>query len=234
GNMTLKIDHSRVNAAISKAELTTSGEITCVIKASPLDNPETPLAWGFGVALVTPFVLALLGISIEHEVSARLPDFLAGWEASHGGLADYNHLQELAIYSLIQVLIFLGVYGVIRNTPLQLMLTPKATRHKRLHEKAREQFYARGLHLTQNQTGVMIFCALEDHFVEVIADTGIYEKVDPSTWSDTISILLRHIKSDDLTGGFEAAVAKCGEVLTLHFPAGGENPNELPDVLIEI
>ena len=33
---------------------------------------------------------------------------------------------------------------------------------------------------------------------------------------------------------FVAAVAACGALLAEHLPATGENPNRLPDVLIEI
>ena len=58
----LDIDHARVNAAISRAEEGTSGEITCVIKARAMDYPETPLAWGFGAALVLPLVASLFGV----------------------------------------------------------------------------------------------------------------------------------------------------------------------------
>ena len=80
----------------------------------------------------------------------------------------------------------------------------------------------------------MIFCALEEHFVDVIADEGIYSKVDHKVWDETVAALIHHIKRDDLTGGFEAAVIKSGEVLSAHFPPDAVNLNELPDVLIEI
>ncbi len=230
----LNIDHSRINAAISKAEETTSGEITCVIKGKALDYAETPLAWGFGLALLTPFVLALFGVSLQDSVASHLPPALAGWEAAHANAATINRIQEMALTGLMQLAIFVVVWLVVRYTPLKLWLTPKRTKVRRAHEKAAEQFYARGLHLTQGHTGVMIFCALEEHFVEVIADAGIYTKVDKAVWNETIAVLLKHIKSGDLTGGFEAAVAKCGEALSDHFPPGSSNPNELPDVLIEI
>ena len=115
-----------------------------------------------------------------------------------------------------------------------IWLTPKATRLKKAHEKAMEQFYSRGLHLTAGRTGVMIFCALEEHFVEVIADEGIYSKVDKALWNDTVAVLLKHIKAGDLTTGFVEAVAACGVALAGHFPPDPNNPNERPDVLIEI
>jgi putative membrane protein len=49
-----------------------------------------------------------------------------------------------------------------------------------------EQFMSHGLHLTRNRTGVLIFAALAEHRVEVIADEGIYKPPRP-TRSGTMS-----------------------------------------------
>jgi len=230
----LNIDHSRINAAIAHAELTTSGEITCVIKAKAMDYPETPLAWGFGAALLLPLILALFGISLGDLVSTHLPSAVAGWEAAHVTQHAYNRVQDLALYGLSQLIVFILVYLLVRFTRLKLWLTPKAIKHRRARQKATEQFYARGLHLTAHNTGVMIFCALEEHFAAVIADSGIHDRVEQGLWDDTLAALLSHIRKGDLTGGFEAAVGKCGAALSTHFPPDADNPNELPDVLIEI
>ena len=230
----LDIDHARVNAAISRAEEGTSGEITCVIKARAMDYPETPLAWGFGAALVLPLVASLFGVSLSDLVSAHLPAPVAGWEAAHVTQHAYNRVQDIALYGLSQILVFLIVYLLVRFTALKIWLTPRAIKHRRAHEKATEQFYARGLHLTAHNTGVMIFCALQEHYAAVIADSGIHARVDPALWNATLNVLLSHIRKGDLTGGFEAAIATCGEALAQHFPPGDDNPNELPDVLIEI
>ena len=230
--MTLKIDHSRVNAAIAKAELSTSGEITCVIKSKALDYGETPLGWAAVAAFVTPMLISTFG-AMPHEWLAPLLTQIFGWNGI-GVSGDFATWEVLIGYGFLQVIVFAITYAVIRFTGLKLWLTPKATRNRKAHQKAMEQFYARGLHLTQGQTGVMIFCALEEHFVDVIADAGIYAKVDKTLWNDTVAALLGHVKNGDLTSGFEAAVEKCGEALAAHFPPGEDNPNELPDVLIEI
>jgi putative membrane protein len=137
-------------------------------------------------------------------------------------------------YSAFQIALFAAVYAAIRFTPLELWLTPVATRHKKAHDKALEQFYAQGLHKTQDRTGVLIFAALEEHHVEIIADEGIYSRVDKAVWSDAIAVLVDNIKHGDLTHGYEEAIAQCGKVLAEHFPPGAVNPNESPDVLIEI
>ncbi len=230
--MALNIDHGRINAAIARAEETTSGEITCVIKAKALDYGETPLGWAAASALILPLLLTGMNM-LPHEWLAPVVDKVLGWYAldADGHFA----MWEIGLsYAFLQLIVFAAVYTLINYTGLKLTLTPKRTRARKVHEKAMEQFYARGLHLTKGRTGVMIFCALEEHFVEVIADEGIYTRTDKSLWNETVATLLTHIKGGDLTGGFEAAVAACGAALSQHYPPDAENPNELPDVLIEI
>jgi putative membrane protein len=230
--MAHKIDHARINAAIAKAEETTSGEITCMVKSRALDYPETPMMWAIGVALIVPLALMAFGIW-PHDWLEPLIIKIAGWNTpgAAGGLLVY---EAILFYALTQIILFVATYFLVAIKPVSVALTPGWIKRKRAHQKAMEQFLARGLHLTAGRTGVMIFCAIEEHFVEVIADEGIYKKVDKSHWNDTVAALVKHIKSGDMTTGFEAAIAASSTVLSAHFPPGGENPNELPDVLIEI
>ncbi|ESQ75621.1 hypothetical protein ABAC402_08840 [Asticcacaulis sp. AC402] len=228
----MTIDHSRINAAIAKAESTTSGEITCIVKVKALDYGETPLGWAAALAMILPLIMAGTGM-LPHDWLAGVLTSVLGWNsiAVDGTLAMW---EVIFTYACMQLAVFVAAYALIRFTGLKLALTPLATRRAKVHQKALEQFYARGLHLTAARTGVMIFLAVEEHVVEVIADSGIYAKVDKTFWNDTVTILLKHIKAGDTTGGFEEAIAVCGAALSQHFPPTGDNPNELPDVLIEI
>jgi putative membrane protein len=230
--MAHKIDHARINAAIARAEALTSGEITCMIKSKALDYPETPLMWGIGVSLIIPFGLMALGIW-PHDWLAPLLANLAGWNAP-GVTGEMMVYEAILFYALTQITLFIITYLIVSLPSLRVALTPKSIKIKRAHQKALEQFKARGLHLTADRTGVMIFCAVEEHFVEVIADEGIYTKVDKTVWRECVAVLLKHIKSGDMTTGFEAAIDASAKVLAQHFPPGSQNPNELPDVLIEI
>ncbi|EGF93441.1 hypothetical protein ABI_18810 [Asticcacaulis biprosthecium C19] len=229
---TLKIDHSRINAAIARAEAGTSGEITCVVKAKALDYGETPLGWAAAAAMILPLVLAVMGL-LPHDWLEGILSSLLGWR-SIGVDGNLLTWEAILTYAFFQLAVFAIAYVVIRFTGLKLWLTPLATRRAKVHQKALEQFYARGMHLTAARTGVLIFLAVEEHVVEVIADGGIYDKVDKSFWNDTVAILLKHIKAGDATGGFEEAITVCGAALAQHFPPTDDNPNELPDVLIEI
>ena len=228
----LHIDHARINAAIGRAEESTSGEIVCVIKAKAMDYAETSLGWAIGVAMILPLILFTVGV-MPHQWLALVLTRTEGWTAT--GVDGTFHIWEAIVaYALLQLILFVIVYALVAATPLKVWLTPRAIKHRKAHEKALEQFYGRGLHLTREHTGVMIFCALEERFVEVVADEGIYAKADKALWNNTVQVLLKHIKTGDLTTGFEQAVDACGSALSFHFPPGEDNPNELPDVLIEI
>ena len=96
------------------------------------------------------------------------------------------------------------------------------------------QFLAHGLHVTRERTGVLIFAALADHQVEVVADEGIHSKVDQAIWADAVEALARGMKNDDPAAGFEAAIGLCGAVLAEHFSPRTENPNEIEDRLVLI
>ncbi|MDC7682470.1 hypothetical protein PQU92_04235 [Asticcacaulis sp. BYS171W] len=230
--MALNIDHARINAAIARAETHTSGEITCVIKKRALDYPETPLMWAAAVAFILPLVLLGLGVW-PHDWLGPALSAVAGWNAPNV-TGELMAAEAIIFYALMQLILFAAVYLLVSLPKVKLWLTPRFITRRRAHKKAMEQFLARGLHLTAGRTGVMIFCALEEHFVDVIADEGIYSRVDKSVWNETVTTLIAHIKKDDLTTGFEEAVAKCGAALSAHFPPDAINLNELPDVLIEI
>ena len=51
---------------------------------------------------------------------------------------------------------------------------------RRASRLAREQFFEPGLHLTRARTGVLIFVAVAEHYVEIIADEGINALVAPA------------------------------------------------------
>ena len=49
---------------------------------------------------------------------------------------------------------------------------------------AQALFMTHGLHLTEKRTGVLIYVALADRRVEIVADAGINSKVEQSAWDE--------------------------------------------------
>lgn len=221
--------HDRIAAAIAAAETRTSGEIFCVLARRVSSYRDVSLGWAAAAALILPLGLVPLGFE-----AAWIPGFADSWEAAHLAAREVSTGQALGAYAVTQAVVFLTVYLITRIPVVTRWITPRAMRRARTRNAALQQFLAHGLHVTEGRTGVLIFAALADHQVEIVADEGIYDKVDHSVWGDAAEALARGLKRDDAAAGFEAAVSLCGEVLAGHFPPRPANPNEVADRLVVI
>lgn len=222
-------DHARVDAAIAEAESKTSGEIICVIAREVSDYREVPLAWAAIAALLLPLALVPFGFEL-----GWLRAIDGGWTAAHLSATDAAVGAALTAYVLLQAAVFALVLLLASVPAVRRVLTPRALKRQRVHKAALEQFLAKGMHLTEGRTGVLIFASLADHHVEIVADEAIHAKVGADHWGDTVAALVRHMKAGRPADGFVEAIGLCGAVLAQHFPPGPQNPNELPDRLVEI
>ena len=221
--------YTRISTAIAAAETRTSGEIFCVLARRVSSYRDVSLAWAAAAALILPLGLIPLGFE-----PAWIPGVADGWQAAHLAATDAMVGHALAAYAVIQAVIFLVVYLLARLPGVLHLITPRSVRRARVRKAALQQFLAHGLHVTQERTGVLIFAALADHQVEVIADEGIHAKVDQSTWADVVDAMTQHLKQGDPSGGFEAAVELCATVLAAHFPPKAANPDEVENKLVVI
>ncbi len=197
-------DRARIATAIAAAESRTSGEIFCVIARSSGDDRLLPLLWAGLAALLVPLPAILL----------------AGWPAPRVYLA--------------QLLAFLLVALPLSLPALRIRLVPRRVQAARAHEAALQQFLAQGLHRTGQRTGVLIFASAAEHHAEIVADAGIHARVDQSVWDEAVAALIAGIRAGRPGDGFTAAIAACGTVLAEHFPPTPDNPDELPNRLLEL
>lgn len=221
--------HDRVAEAIRTAETRTSGEIFCVMARRVSSYRDISLGWAAAAALILP--LGLIPFGFE---PAWVPGLGSSWEAAHLAARDVTVGQALGAYALIQATVFLIVFLLTSIPAVARAVTPRGIRQARVRKAAMQQFLAHGLHVTEARTGVLIFAALGDHQVEVIADEGIHSKVDPAVWADAVEVLGKGLRRSDPAGGFVDAVALCGAVLAEHFPPAPRNRNEVEDKLVVI
>lgn len=220
-------DHERIAAAIAAAEEKTSGEVFCVIAGRVSAYRDIRMGWAALAALLSPMALIPLGFD-----PAWFPGVADSWEAAHLAARDVTIGKALTAYAVLQAAIFVAVFLIVSLPGLRRWATPLAVRRARVRQAAMKQFLAHGLHQTEDRTGVLIFACMADHQVEVVADKGIHQKVEPAVWGETVAALTRELRAGRPAEGFEAAVARCGEVLAEHFPPRPVNENELPDRLI--
>lgn len=222
-------DHARISAAIKAAEATTSGEIFCVLARRVSSYRDVGLAWAAAAALILPLALVPLGFD-----AAWFPGIADGWEAAHMASRDVTIGRALGAYAVVQAAVFITVFLVTRISPIRRWVTPRSVRRARVRRAALNQFLAHGLHKTEARTGVLIFAALSDHQVEVVADQGIHAIVDRDVWAQAVDALTIALREGRPAEGFEDAIALTGGVLAEHFPPRRRDPNEVPDRLVEI
>ncbi|WIY70609.1 TPM domain-containing protein [Aquidulcibacter paucihalophilus] len=220
---------SRIGDAIAAAEAKTSGEIFCVLARRVSSYRDISLGWAAAAALLLPLGLIPFGFD-----PAWIPGMGDGWQAAHLSSTDVVVGQSLAAYALIQSAVFVTAFLLTSIPGVRRFVTPRSVRRARVRRAAMEQFLAHGLHITRERTGVLIFAALADHQVEVVADEGIHSKVDQAIWADAVEALAKGMKNNDPAAGFEVSIGLCGDVLAEHFPPRTENPNEIEDRLVLI
>ena len=76
----------------------------------------------------------------------------------------------------------------------------------------------------------MLFVSLAEHYVRIVADEAIAEKVHSSEWQGAVDAFTVHMRSGQTAAGLIAAIERCGAVLAKHAPPNGSG-NELPDRL---
>jgi putative membrane protein len=158
----------------------------------------------------------------------RLLALFVGWNA-----APTRGMLMLLLFALLAA-VFLIVRFALAYMPLRMALTPARTKTRRARRRAIELFRVGAERRTAGRTGILLYLSLAEHRAEIVADEAIHSKVEPEVWGDAMAVLVEHVKADRPGEGMAQAVQKIGEVLAGCLPARHENPNELPDRLIEL
>jgi putative membrane protein len=201
-------ERSKVTLAIKKAELQTSGEIVVVAARASDDYIHVPIHIAAVCALAVPFVMPLLARFFPWSSVSLAWVFAA----------------QLIVFIIVALLLSLPLF--------RFYITPNRLMRKYAHRNAATQFLAINTHGTGGRTGVLIFVSLLERYVEVIGDTAIAQKVTQADWQKIVEEMLPLLRNHQTTDALVLGVERCGAILAKNFPAGSDNPNELPDHFI--
>lgn len=217
-------DHDLVTAAVAAAEDQTSGEIVTVIAAQSNDYDDVALVWASVIAFLAMSVIALF------------PEFYRGlYDRLTGGWGhELTANQWLGTVIAVGVLKWIGMWLILLWRPLRIWLTPRAILAARVRARAIDLFKVGTEAKTLGRTGVLLYVSLREHRADIVADEAIAAKVSPEVWGDAMVALIDRVRAGKPGEGLAEAVRQMGVVLAAHFPRGSENPNELPDRLIEL
>lgn len=200
-----KHDRERIRAAVEAAEKRTSGEFVTVLARRSDDYYYIPMLWSALAALIIPGLIHWLG-----------------W------------LTETADFYLFQLALFVVLAAVFLAPGVRIRLVPRRLRAARAARMAYQQFVERGVHATRDHSGVLLFVSRAEHYVEILADAGIHQKVGEKRWEAIVADFVSEVRAGRTADGFVTAIEAIGEAMAEHYPRGVTDSNELPDGLVEI
>jgi len=197
-------EQKKIERAVAAAEERTSGEIVPMIVTASSRYAETDLTCLIAGLLLGTVVAFIWGDpwGVTH---AEL-----GWPV--GGAA-------------------LGLL-LCQFPAIKRRLIPHTRMEEAVDLRSLAAFTAHGLHHTKGETGILILASLFEHRVEVLADRGINEKVQPGTWEKIVATITTGLKSNDGCAAFCAAIDECGKILARHFPRSPDDRDELKNKLV--
>ena len=82
---------------------------------------------------------------------------------------------------------------------------------------------------TEENSGVLVYVQLLDRRIEIVADRGIAARVPQAEWDEICRGMESAFRSGRYEEGAVEGIQAITRLLLTHFPARGQNPNELPD-----
>lgn len=196
-------DKALIKKAIVSAETKTSGEIVPVI----LSKSDFYPAAHFRLALIMGILFSFI---CYYTVDFEDPIMLL-WIQIPGMITGYL-LAHIAF--------------------VKRLFTTKSEMNEEVYQRALEIFHNHSVSMTKDRTGIMIYISLLERKVEVLADSGISQKVDKDYWDKLVATLLIQIAEKKLVKGLASAISECGKSLEESFPIQSDDTNEISDDLI--
>ncbi|HEV2078356.1 MAG TPA: hypothetical protein VGR19_00445 [Allosphingosinicella sp.] len=217
-------DHALVTAAVTQAERSSDGEIVTIVADKSDSYHDVGLHYAVLAMLLVPALLAVLPQSFIDWITG----VSLGWNATIGRGA------LMAFLTAMLAIVFLVVRFALAYMPLRMALTPASTKSRRVQRRALNLFKVGAERRTVGRTGVLLYLSLLEHRAEIVADEAIHSKVEPEVWGDAMAVLIENVKAGRPGEGMAKAVEQIGLVLAKCLPKTIDNPNEVPDRLIEL
>ena len=199
-------DREAIRVATTTAERETAGEL--VVYVTERCDPHSEVVWKS----------ALIGGALGALCAA-----VAVWRFGGWGAPDY-------LWMLVGLQLGLvGGWLTSRFDGAARRLIDSDALDSRVEGRAAKAFLEEQVFATRNRTGIMIFLALFEHRVLVLADEGIDARVDTAAWEDISEELALGMRRGAPAPALIHAVGRCAGLLREHGVTAPDPANELSD-----
>jgi putative membrane protein len=197
-------ERKRIRQTTADVESKTSGEIVLAVIDQSSRYPEAE---------------ALGGVILGSIISLILAEI-------------FFHASLWSFIPLAFLFYFPSLFLIRKAPALKIRFAGKRRKNVAVRDRAVRTFYEKGLYRTKDGTGVLFFLSLLERKVWVLADRGIHGKIHQATLNKFASMVSKGIKEERACDALCEAIEGVGHLLAIHYPAGLENADELPDEVI--
>ena len=196
---------SETRKAVADIEAQTSAEIVVALRRTAGSYRAADYLVGFVLAVVALLVM----LFTEHEF--RLLAFPGG---------------------VIAAFVF-GAFASASIPPLRRTFTLPSRRRDEVRRAARAAFVDLGVSRTRARTGVLVFVALFEREVEIVADIGVDPEILGEEWTKAVLALRDSQKPQPSFARFVERLRALAAPLAAALPRAKDDVNELPDEVAE-
>lgn len=210
----------RITQAIEEAEKATGGEIVTAIIPESDDYAARELIFSIVCGLIAYILLVIFSERFARILENRL------WIDSPALIP----LSMMAITLLTAAL----AYALAQTPAVDRFIVGRRIMAEAVRRRAMRHFVESAAYDTVDRTGVLLFISVLERRVELIADKGIDEKVNPGTWESIVTPLIEGIKKKQTSTAIEAAIKSIGSILAKYVPPRPDDINEIADAPAEL
>jgi putative membrane protein len=141
----------------------------------------------------------------------------------------FFHSSVWAYVPLSFLFFFPGLLLFKRTETLKKLFIGVRRQEEAVRLRAERSFIEKGLYKTKKNTGVLFFLSLLERKIWILADKGIYEKMDQETLNRFANEVSRGIRENRACEALIQAIQEIGVLLSKHFPITPDDTNELSD-----
>lgn len=208
-------DLKKISSAVKEAESKTSGEIATAIIKESYNYAIYELLFAVIVGFIYFVVMMFFVGSIESWLQSLFWDY---------------HIGHLLIFYGFSTFLIIAIFYFLGNiSTIDRLIVSKKNMQQKVKERALRHFMESGVYNTKDRTGILIFISILEKRVELLADSGINEKIPPEKWQSIVDNIIEGIKKKNVTSHLIESINECGELLAQHFPIQPDDINELSD-----
>ncbi len=223
----------RIEAAVKAAEKRTSAEIVPMIvhRSTLKATGDRILFWiSFGILGIGGAVGLSLAGGLDEALLDRVLQAVGIWpsEAAFLWLAV---LAETVVAIAAFLIAWIFAKWVSQFDGAHRFVFPNDDLTLEAEHRAQCEFYSSDLRSTEGRNGILLFVSMLEHRAVILADKAIIEKIEASTWSETLAKLLAAIGNGEMGRGYVDAIDSIAKKLEPHFPLQAGDKDELSNRL---